>query len=372
MFAYNKISIGSFYSFKSVNKYTSNGRSSYSNDLPLNQRPLHYPAGIIACLSPLLVNLLAPLPTLANTFKVTSVVPSVYRQTYNTGQRRWADDVLLDRGVRLSPEDRLISKGRGTATINCQSGAQIFKSFDYVRVSSFCQSQRAAPVLAIPGSQDPSLPYLLEPRLGLVRGPTPTLRWNPVAGVSRYVIRLFRSGDPRPLWNGTVADASRITLPARANLVVGESYHLVVEADKDTSSRLEPLSAALRFGVLPASEVQQLEVDLAEIRSLSGPGITPQTLMLLEAAALEQRGLITEAFALLNQQESQKPTLEGQLQLGRLASLQGLNQQAQRHFRQAVALARQTGDGEAGHEALEGEQRALRLVTAARPNPATP
>ena len=146
----------------------------------------------------------------------------------------------------------------------------------------------------------------------------------------------------------------------------------MVEADKDTSSRLEPLSAALRFGVLPASEVQQLEVDLAEIRSLSGPGITPQTLMLLEAAALEQRGLITEAFALLNQQESQKPSLEGQLQLGRLASLQGLNQQAQRHFLQAVALARQTGDGEAGHEALEGEQRALRLVTAARPNPATP
>ena len=215
MFANDKLSIRSFYSFGTVNISASNSRRFYSVGLPSNQRPLQYPIGIIACLYPLLVNVLAPLPSLANTLKVTSVVPSVYRQTYNTSQRRWADDVLLDRGVRLSPEDRLISKGRGTATINCQSGAQIFKSFDYVIVSSFCQSQRAAPVHAIPGSQDPSLPYLLEPRIGLVRGPTPTLRWNPVAGASRYVIRLFRSGDPRPLWNGTVADASRITLPAR-------------------------------------------------------------------------------------------------------------------------------------------------------------
>jgi hypothetical protein len=152
------------------------------------------------------------------------------------------------------------------------------------------------------------------------------------------------------------------------NLVAGEAYHLVVEADNDTSSRLEPLSAELRFGLLPLTEVRELELDLAEIRSIREPDVTPQTQALLEAGALEQRGLVAEAFALLNEREREKPSLEGQLQLGRLSSLQGLNQKAQSHFRQAAALASQAGDVEGGREAREGEQRALRLIAAVRPS----
>ena len=310
-------------------------------------------------------SLLKPAPVLANKLKVITVVQPLYRQAFNSVQRRWEDDALLSRGTRLNPEDRLIRKGRGMASILCQSGAQNFKTSDYVTVSSFCESQRAAPVQAIIGAQDPSLPYLLEPRISLVRGPTPTVRWNPVPGVRSYRLWLVRLRDRQLLW-GPVIDSSRINLPAHLNLMAGESYQLVVEADNGTSSRLEPLSARLRFGVLPSAEAQQLEHDLAEIRSLRGPGVTPQSLVLLEASALEQRGLVAEAISLLDQQERQNPSLEGQLQLGRLASLQGLNQLAQNHFRQANALASQGGDAEGGREAREGEQRADRLAASAR------
>ncbi len=311
--------------------------------------------------------LLVPASVSANEFKAIIVAPSVYRQAFNSVHQRYEDDALLSPGTRLGPEDRLKRKGRGMATILCQNGVQTFKAPNYIQVSSFCQSQRAAPVQAMPGSQDPSLPYLLEPRLGLVRSPTPTVRWNPVAGVRRYQVRLLRQGDPIPLWNSAWIDASRITLPAQLSLLPGESYQLVVEAENSTSSRLEPSNADLRFGVLPPDEVQQLELDLAEIRSLPRPDVPPQTVVLLEVGALEQRGLVAEAFALLNQRERQNPSLEGLLQLGRLASLQGLNHQAQRYFRQAAEVARQAGNAEGLVEAQKGEQRAIRLVAAALP-----
>ncbi len=338
-------------------------KSSASSQLGYNQ--CHTTELFVVSCFAFFFGLMAPAPGLASQVKVITVVQPIYRQAFNPVLRRWEGDALLNRSTRLSPEDRLISKGRGMATILCQSGAQNFKISDYVTVSSFCKSQRAAPVQAISGAQDPSLPYLLEPRLGLVRGPTPTVRWNPVPGVRRYRLWLVRLRDRQLLW-GPVIDSSRINLPAQLNLMAGESYQLVVEADNGISSRLEPLSTRLRFGVLPSAEVQQLEHDLAEIRSLRGPGVTPQSLVLLEAGALEQRGLVAEAISLLDQQERQNPSLEGQLQLGRLASLQGLNQLAQNHFRQATALASQVGDGEGGREAREGEQRAVRLAATAR------
>jgi hypothetical protein len=295
-------------------------------------------------------------------YRTMVVVPSVYRQAFSKSQSSWGRDALLQQGMRLGPEDRLISKGSGIATIICNHGAYIFKKKNYTQVSSFCQAQRVAPVLALPGSQDASIPYLLEPRTTLVRGPGVMVRWNPVAGVRRYQIWLLRQRDRRLLWGTQVQDDAYAIVPAQLGLVPGEWYQLVIEAENGTSSQLEPANALLRFGLISTSEAYQLELDRSGIRALRTQPISTQSLVLLEAAALEQRGLVAEAIALLERQERQDRSLEGQLQLGRLTSLQGLNQQAQVHFHQAALLAQAAGDHEASLQAQAAAKLASRLA----------
>ncbi len=298
------------------------------------------------------------------THRTSAVVPSVYRQAFSKGQSSWGRDALLQQGIRLSPEDRLISKGSGIATIICYHGSYVFKKKNYTQVSSFCQAQRVAPIQALPGSQDSSIPYLLEPRATLVRGPDVMVRWNPVAGVRRYQIWLLRQRDRRLLWGTQVQDDAYAILPSQLGLVPGEAYRLVIEADNGSSSQLEPSNVLMQFSLLPPAETQQLELDRSEIRALRTQPISANSLVILEAAALEQRGLIAEAIALLDQQERQQQSLEGQLQLGRLTSLQGLNQQAQVHFHQAALLAQAAGDNEAGLQAQTGAKLASRLAEA--------
>jgi len=298
------------------------------------------------------------------TYRTSVVVPSVYRQPFSKSQSSWGRDALLQQGIRLSPEDRLISKGSGIATIICNHGSYVFKKRNYTQVSSFCQAQRVAPVQALPGSQDSSIPYLLQPRITMVRGLDVMVRWNPVAGVRGYQIWLLRQRDRRLLWGTQVENDANTILPQELGLVPGEAYRLVIEADNGSSSQLEPSNALLQFSLLPPGEVQELELDLSEIRALRTQPISALSLVILEAAALEQRGLIAEAIALLEQQERQQQSLEGQLQLGRLTSLQGLNQQAQLHFHQAALLAQAAGDNEAGLQAQTGAKLASRMAEA--------
>ncbi|MFN6134434.1 MAG: hypothetical protein ACK46L_16290 [Synechococcaceae cyanobacterium] len=212
-----------------------------------------------------------------------------------------------------------------------------------------------------------SIPYLLEPRASLVRRAQATVRWNPVAGVRSYQLWLVRLRDRRLLWGTQITGATSTLLPAQLGLEAGESYRLVVEADNGSSSQLEPASAKLSFGVLSQAEERQLAKDLEEIRALRSPKIAPQSLALLEAGALEQRGLLAEAISLLERQERQGSSLEGQLQLGRLSSLQGLNQQARQHYQRAVQLAKAAGDDEAQRDARDGELLAGRLGAACDP-----
>jgi hypothetical protein len=167
------------------------------------------------------------------------------------------------------------------------------------------------------------------------------------------------------LWETEVIKATNAILPAQLGLLAGETYRLVVEAENGSSSQLEPLSATLSFSLLPQAESQQLNNDLNEIRSLRSAKAPSQSLVLLEAGALEQRGLLAEAISLLERKERLSQSLEGQLQLGRLNSLQGLNQRAQAHFRRAAQLAKAVADADAKQDAEDGEKLARRLADAA-------
>ena len=338
--------------------------------IPRRRSYTRAPHAFQACTSlGLCLSLVLPTGALAGSaFRTTTVVPSVYRQAFSRSQAKWGSDSLLQQGIRLNGEDRLISKGNGMATILCESGSFLFKKKNYTQVSSFCQAQRAAPVQAIPGSQDRNIPFLLAPRVTLVRSPQIAIRWNPVAGVQHYQLWLIRLRDRQLLWGTQVVDTAHTTLPDTLTLEPGESYRLVVEANNGTSSQLEPASAKWRFGLLPQAEAKLLQRDLEEIRSLRSTGVPNQSLALLEATALEQRGLVAESMAVLARQEQQGQSLEGQLQLGRLANLQGLNQQAAAHYEQAAELAQTAGDDAAGAVALAGKTLSDHLASCAMLN----
>jgi len=289
----------------------------------------------------------------------------VFRQPFSRAKGTWGEAELLRPGLRLNPEDRLISKDSGIANIICENGSFLFRKRDLTQVVSFCQEQRSSPVQAIVGSQNEFIPYLLEPRATMVRGPEVTVRWNPVAGARRYQLWLMRMRDRRVLWETEASKATNVALAAQLGLVAGETYRLVVEADNGSSSQLEPLSAKLSFSLLTEAENQQLNKDLEQIRSLRSSKEPSRSLVLLEAGALEQRGLLAEAISLLERQERLSQSLEGQLQLGRLNSLQGLNQRAQAHFRRAAQLAKAVADADGKQDAEDGEKLARRLADAA-------
>ena len=303
----------------------------------------------------------------ASQSKASSQVSINHSRLFGQAYRAGDDAALLSRDPWLSPTDRPMPEEADIASVYtlCLIDAQNRKSPpNVIRLKSYCESQRSH-LNAIAGAQDPSVPYLIAPRNGQVRGPAPTVRWNPVAGVRRYQVRLVRLRDRKVMRNWET-EASRITLPAGLNLLPGEAYRVVVEADNGTSSRMEACSANLHFSVLSSDESRVLAKNLEETRSERGPGLTPENLPLREAEVLFNRGLKAEAFELLKQHEQRNPSLQGQFLLGDLANSQGLNQQAQGYFRQAATLATRAGDPAAAGEASEREVQARALADQAR------
>lgn len=323
------------------------------------------------------LGLLVPPLAWANNFKSVSTLPPVPGRLSSQASTAGENAALLERGLRLNTKNW--SKRAQQGILSQDVASTINRSIHSppipkekceipisTRLRSLSECQRSVSK-AIPGVQDPSVPYLLAPRLGQVRGPTPTVRWNGVAGVRRYHIRLLRDRDGKVLWY-TVVESNRITLPGQPNLKPGELYQVVVEAEGDngTSSRMEPCSDGLNFSVLPPADVKVLEQKLVEIRSQRGSGATPENLPLREAEVLAMEDLKTEAFDLLNKHEQKKPSPQGQFMLGELANSQGLNQLAQGYFSQAAKLASQVGDAEGVRKSNKSEDLARSLADLAR------
>ncbi len=319
--------------------------------------------------------LLATPSAWANIFVSTSTLNSHQGRLSSHAYTAGEDDALLHRGAghnyKIWPrrdEQNFASNippSKTIVPILCRSNESLKSNSSInVRIHSYCSNDRDI-FTPVHGAQDPSLPYLLAPRLGKVSSPTPTVRWNAVAGVRRYKIRLVGQRDRKVLWTSDV-EASHITLPAHLNLVPGELYRVVVEADNGTSSRMEPCSAGLGFSVLPSDAAKELENKRAKIRSQRGSGAPPKLLALREADELLLKELKMEAFDLLKLHEQKNTSLQGQFLLGTVANSLGLNQLAQAYFSQAVMLATQNGDAEGIREASKSEKQAPTLAKQAR------
>lgn len=133
------------------------------------------------------------------------------------------------------------------------------------------------------GSSSDGAPVLISPVQTAVRSTTPTLKWQPVPGVSEYKIVVAEAEEPHEIsWESTVADTQG-TVPA-GRLRLGTAYLWHVEASlKDKRGKLSP---AVGFWVL--SESALLEIEKTE----QSYGNSPLVLACLYA----KHGLYEEAF----------------------------------------------------------------------------
>ncbi len=277
----------------------------------------------------------------------------------------WATPTQVRRrGVLVETEDRIEVKLNSFAMMRCGSGAKELKTVDPGAtwpVSRFCRSEEilrlASRTAEQLGGGDERIPYLIEPRATTVLGTPVPLRWNPVAGVKGYQLWLLRERDRQLLWGSRVEKSNSTLLPKSVNLMPGESYLLVVEADNGSSSQLD--AGASGQGFRRASQAEELNL-ARQTGSLAHQKLHPEAAVLLQADLLSQAGLYAAAITSLEQHlRRQGTTLGLLLELGRLYARVGLNQLAYQRFLQASKLAGSGDDPDALAEARAGSEQAL-------------
>ena len=216
-----------------------------------------------------------------------------------------------------------------------------------------------------PGGADTNLPYLIEPRATAVQGAPVLVRWNPVAGVNGYQVWLLRQRDQRLLWGQRVENGSSTVLPKSVNLISGESYLVVVEADNGTSSQLDAGATGQVFRRISPVEEQTLARDGEEVAL---QGRDPEATALLQADQFSQVELYAAAIRRLEQHLNEhNASVAVLLEVGRLYSRVGLNQLAYKRFQRAGALAGSSADQQALLEAQAGSADAKQRLQALQP-----
>jgi hypothetical protein len=191
---------------------------------------------------------------------------------------------------------------------------------------------------------DPLIPYIISPRMTRLLSGQPMLRWNAVAGVTTYTVRIHGVD-----WL-TKTTATRIVYPTDAPaLRPGVTYLLLVTADNGRTSREEG-APGLGFSLLEPDEADSVRADVTRLHNLALPAEA-------EFYALAQlyagHELVAEAVGLLEELVtggSQEAAVYHAL--GDPYRNIGLERLAEPRYLTAAELARRAGD-------VEGQAAAL-------------
>ena len=190
------------------------------------------------------------------------------------------------------------------------------------------------------GGLDPSLPYLITPRNSFQASDRFTIRWNPVAGATRYTVRLWQWEDANGgrqgiLWETTTPETS-LTYDGNPPLAVESFYSVEVITDQGLSSNQDAGCAIAGFAVLFPETQSRLGADLANLNRQNLPA-AERALAIADLYLSYQ--MLDAAIDTVTQQLTLTPTDTLHLALGDLYSLAGLNTLAADHYRQGLALA---------------------------------
>ena len=190
------------------------------------------------------------------------------------------------------------------------------------------------------GGFDLSIPFVITPRNTFQPTDQFPIRWQPVAGASRYTVRLWEwkdanGGRQRIVWETTTPETT-VSYRGEPPLAPENFYSIEVITDQGASSEQDPGCAIAGFAVLFADMRSQLQRDLATLRSLN---LSPEALALATAEVYLDYQMLDAAIAALTPQFDAQPTATLALALGDLYSFSGLNTLANHHYTQALELA---------------------------------
>jgi hypothetical protein len=166
--------------------------------------------------------------------------------------------------VSLSSGDQLkISRG-AIARIACPGQKTIVEKLgtgDRLTPQQICPTWRppgidkGAPPRGEMGGKDAQIPYLISPRRSLILTPTPTLRWNPVAGATQYTVQIKNAQGI--VWQ-TQVKTPQVTYPGTTALIPGIPYTVIVKTNTGKSSESELGS---QFFLLRSAELQTVQAE---------------------------------------------------------------------------------------------------------------
>lgn len=253
----------------------------------------------------------------------------------------WSSFRTVTAGTPLHHRDQLQAIRGQTAKIVCRGvSSHRVPSPQIYPVSYFCGTPRSfistrteqdlKPTNSV-GGDDPTIPYVITPHRGEILDGKPTIRWNPVAGVSRYTVRVTGSG---VYWE-TQVSGTEVVYPGEPVLQLGQEYLVVVEAD-GTSSQLDK-GGEYRFRVVYPEVAQRVQEKIQAIAQLDVPE-EAQALTMVDTYFKED--LDSEAIAILESLvQSGSQTVQVYQLLGDLYAHEGLNLLAQERYEQAIELA---------------------------------
>ncbi len=242
-------------------------------------------------------------------------------------------------GERLQPGDRLFPQSGAMAKVLCEN-SDIWRVPVGIpsSINSGCPTWIASVVKGEtryrPGGSNPQIPYILYPRMTYLFHDRPTFRWNAVAGVTNYTVRLLGSGGLE--WE-TEVNSTEVVYPNDApTLNRGVKYLVTVEADNGSSS-LQDGGGILGFELLREYKIQKVEAEVAKISQLEDRTEEERALTLAELYRREN--LTAKAIATLEalvEQGSQTALVFRTL--GDLYAGAGLNLLAEARYEKASEL----------------------------------
>ena len=165
--------------------------------------------------------------------------------------------------VSLSAGDQLKISSGAIAKVVCPGqNAIVEKRGTGERLSpqKICPTWRAvidkgAPPIGEMGGKNAQIPYLISPRRSLILTPTPTLRWNPVAGATQYTVQIKNAQGI--VWQ-TQVKTPQVTYPGTIALTPGIPYTVVIKTNTGKSSESEFGS---QFLLLRSAELKTVQAE---------------------------------------------------------------------------------------------------------------
>lgn len=211
---------------------------------------------------------------------------------------RWTGYKPVNVGTLVNSSDKLrLTKGASAKVFCTNLSIWNVRSPGESSVSQGCPSNRTV-IRRIDSStsftragNDPTIPYLISPRSSNILTSQPKLRWNAVAGATKYQVRLFGRGVD---WQ-TEVNQPQVVYSGKEPLKPGYTYWLTVTADNGVTTENKDNAG---FTVMSEADSKRVK---AEIAQLQQQGLKSEGNVLALAHLYRSNNLNADAIDLLEE-----------------------------------------------------------------------